>query len=89
MITRFGSDRIHSVKLSANGKRRYESGAKKRAEKRRKEEAATANTKSIGPCFQKSLDSVTVENTMTSSESTTNESEQTQHISYNEEQECF
>eukprot|EP00795_Rhopilema_esculentum_P010800 gene10800-19605_t len=33
--------------MSANGKRRYESGAKKRAEKRRKEETATANTKSI------------------------------------------
>ena len=52
--------------MSANEKRRYESGAKKRADIRRKGEAATANTKSIGSFFRKSLESGTVENTMAS-----------------------
>ena len=90
IITRFGSNRIHSVGMSANGKRRYESGAKKRADKRRKEEAASGNTKSIGSFFQKSLDSSTVDNTMASILSTgskMNESEQTQEINCNESQE--
>lgn len=81
--------------MSESGKRRYESGAKKRAEKRRKEEAATANTKSIGSFFQKSFDCDTVDNTVTSvlssssSEPKTNQSHKTQEISCNERQECF
>eukprot|EP00795_Rhopilema_esculentum_P016775 gene16775-8236_t len=44
---RFNLNRSHLVSMSANGKHRYESGAKKRAEKRRKEESSIANTKSI------------------------------------------
>eukprot|EP00795_Rhopilema_esculentum_P012143 gene12143-2750_t len=80
--------------MSANGKRRYVSGAKKRAEKRRKEETATANTKSIGSFFQKNFDHDTVDTTMTSVlssslEPKTNESEKTQEISCNERQDCF
>ena len=80
--------------MSANGKRRYESGAKKRTEKSRKEETATAKTKSIGSFFQKNFDHDTVDTTMTSVlssslEPKTNESEKTQEISCKERQECF
>ena len=63
---RFNSNRSHSVSMSANGKRRYESGAKKRAEKRRKEETATANTKTIGSHSPKNFDHDTVDTIMTS-----------------------
>ena len=52
--------------MSAYGKRRFEFRAKKRAEERRKEEAARETTKSIGSFFQESLDNITVDNTMTS-----------------------
>ena len=77
--------------MSANEKRRYEFGAKKRADKRKEEEAATANTKSIESFFRKSLESGTVDNTMASilsTESKMKQSEQTQKINCTENQEC-
>ena len=52
--------------MFAKGKCRFESRAMKRAEKKQKVEAVTANTKSVGSFFKKSFNSDTVENTMTS-----------------------
>ena len=42
--------------MSSNRKRVYESGARKRAEKKRKIEGAAANTKPISLFFEKSKD---------------------------------
>ena len=48
IITQCGSDIIQLVSMFAKGKCRYESRAMKRAEKKQKVEAVTANTKSVG-----------------------------------------
>ena len=66
IITQFGSNIIQLVSMFAKGKCRFESRAMKRAEKKQKVEAVTANTKSVGSFFKKSFNSDTVENTMTS-----------------------
>ena len=55
IITQFGSNIIQLVSMFTKGKCRFESRAMKRAEKKQKVEAVTANTKSVGSFFKKSF----------------------------------